>query len=77
MVDIVFFMIAPPNPVNNVQGPVGSHKEDIMSGEILDLAVALDDNKLREDSHRLEVNAEDPKQLQHIEPLHKYVGDDG
>jgi len=66
MMTISCFIIRPVHPVHDVQSAVRPHEEDVISRQILHLAVALQHNELGQDRHRFEVNAEHPQQLLEI-----------
>ena len=61
------FMVGPVDPVQDVKGPIGSHEEDVIAGQVLHLPIPLQHNELREDSNGLQVNGEGPEQFQEVE----------
>jgi hypothetical protein len=52
VVVVIGFIVGTINPIQNVEGTVGTHEENVVSGEILNLAITLQDNQLWEDCDR-------------------------
>ncbi len=53
MVVIIGFIVRTINPIQNIEGTVGTHEENVVSGKVLNLAIPLQDNELWEDCDRL------------------------
>ena len=51
------------HPVDNVQRAVGAKRGDVPAGDVLDRLVPLQQDQLRRDGHRLEVDGEGPGDL--------------
>lgn len=55
------------DPVEEVEGAVAAQGEDVVRGEGLHLAGALEEEELRQDGQRLEVDGEGPQDLEERE----------
>jgi len=55
------------NPVQNVQETVGSHEEDVVSSQVLNLAITLEDDQLGQNSNGFQVDGEGPEHLNGVE----------
>ena len=67
VVAVVGLEVRPVNPVQNVQRAVGTHKEHVVRGEVLHLAVALEHDDLWHDGNALKEDREGPQQLHYVE----------
>jgi len=67
MMAISRLVISPENPVDNVKRAIRPHEKDVISSQILYLAITLKHNQLRKNRHCLEVYAESPQQLLQIQ----------
>mmetsp|Transcript_6988 Transcript_6988/g.17537 ORF Transcript_6988/g.17537 Transcript_6988/m.17537 type:complete len:203 (-) Transcript_6988:52-660(-) len=67
MMPVVLFRVGAVDPVENVQRPVGTHEKHIVPGQVLHLAVALQDHQLGHDGDALEVDGERPEQFHDVE----------
>ena len=50
-------------PVHDVEAAIGAQQEDVVSGEVVDVSRALQQDELREDRHRLEQDRKGPGRL--------------
>ena len=57
---VVLFVIGSVNPVKNVQRSVGTHEKDVVSRQVLDFAVALQDHQLRHNGDAFQKNGKSP-----------------
>ena len=64
MMPVPLLRVGTIDPIQNVQGTVGPHEEDVVSGQVFDFSVTLQNNQLGKDCNRLQVNGERPQQLQ-------------
>lgn len=62
---VVGLRVGSVDPVENVQGSVGTHEKDVVSGQVLHLAVALQDNQLGHDGNALQQNTKSPQEFHH------------
>lgn len=51
----------PVDPVQNVQPPVATQKEDVVPRKVVYVLRALHEHQLRQDGHRLQINGEGPQ----------------
>mmetsp|Transcript_7940 Transcript_7940/g.22868 ORF Transcript_7940/g.22868 Transcript_7940/m.22868 type:complete len:202 (+) Transcript_7940:273-878(+) len=80
MMSVIRFRIRSVNPIKDVQSSVCAHEENVIPGQILNFLVSLQDDQLRQDGDRFQVNAEGPQQLNDIEignTTADHVRDDG
>lgn len=66
MMFVMRFKIGSVDPIENVQEPVGTHEEDVIARQVLDFAVPLQDNQLRQNGNTLQVNGKCPQQFNEI-----------
>jgi hypothetical protein len=67
MMPVVLLSVRTVNPIQNVQGPVGTHAEDVISSQVLNFSVALQDNELGKNCNSLQVDGESPQKLRETE----------
>lgn len=67
MVLVERLMVCSVDPVQNVQEAVGSHEENVVSGQVLNLTITLEDNQLGQDGDGFQVDGESPKQVHDID----------
>tara|TARA_B110000971_G_C19940326_1_gene468422 strand:- start:759 stop:1115 length:357 start_codon:yes stop_codon:yes gene_type:complete len=56
VVYVIFFVIAAPHPVHDVEGSVSSQEEYVVASQVLHLSVTLQHHKLGQNTNRLEIN---------------------
>lgn len=60
------FKVGSIDPIEDVQGTVGTHKEDVISGQVFHLPITLQHHELGEDRYRFQVDGEGPQELNNI-----------
>ena len=60
---VVGLRVGSVDPVENVQRSVGTHEKDVISGQVLHLAVALQDNELGHNGNALQQNTKRPQEF--------------
>ena len=68
---------APVDPIRNVERPVCTECSEVVGGDCLGLASALEHEELGEDGDALEVYREGPEDLEQVEPALAVVGEEG
>jgi hypothetical protein len=71
---VVGFGLCTVDPVGNVESTVQAKHEDVIAGQVLNLAVTLKHNQLREDGQRLEVDGKCPQNLHRQPKKLRYSG---
>ena len=71
------FEVVSVDPVEDVEGAVGSEGEEIVRGDGLCLARLGDHEELRQDGDRLQVDGERPQHLHHAELVVEDQGQQG
>ncbi len=61
VVPVILFCIGTVDPVEDVQSTVGTHEKDVISSQVFDLSVALENNQLRQNRNGFQVNRESPE----------------
>jgi hypothetical protein len=67
MMHVILLMVRSVNPVQNVEKTVGTHEEDIVSGQVLNLTIPLQNNQLGQDGDGLEVDGKSPQEIHGLE----------
>ena len=67
VVPVILFCIGTVDPVEDVQSAVGTHEKDVISSQVFDLSVALENNQLRQNRNGFQVNRESPEQFHDTE----------
>lgn len=60
---VMGFVMGAVNPIENVQGAVGSHEKDVIAGKVLHFTVTLQNNQLGQNTNRFQVNGKCPQQF--------------
>ena len=60
---IVRFVVRSIHPIDNVQSPIGAQQEHVVTGQVFDFTISLQDNELRDDCYRFQVNGNCPEEL--------------
>ena len=63
MMLIMSFVMRTVNPIEDIQGTVRSHEKDVIAGKILHFPVTLQDNQLRQNTNRFQINGKRPQQF--------------
>jgi hypothetical protein len=61
MMPVIMFRVGPVNPVENVQRSVCTHEEDIISSQVFDFAVALQDDQLGHNGNAFQKDRKGPQ----------------
>lgn len=61
---VVSLGVVPVDPVEQIQGTVGTQRKQVMTGNAFRFARFADQEQLRQDGHRLQVDGERPQNLQ-------------
>jgi hypothetical protein len=67
MMLIVGLMVRSPNPIQDVQETVGTHKKNVITSQVLHLTITLQYNQLGQDGNRFQINGKCPAKINDID----------
>lgn len=67
MMPVVPLRVCTVDPIQNVQCTISAHEENVVSRQVLYFTVTLQDDQLRQNGNRFQVNGEGPQQFNNTE----------